>query len=494
VEHFIDNLSKELAKTRSRRSMLSMTSRALFASFMTTTGIDRLWAQTSSTASTCPSCGTCERCNTSAGKCGLACENPCTAAVLCNQAQQFPAYLALQSFLANEFTAATSGPQAVVFQVPSESQSTALATTYAGSDPTITATLFFTEISRNPSGKDSSFSAFALQFKNGVPQVGYIVDSNGQLKQFSPPASASTSILASQTVAGNSSVSASQQSIGPICAPLSASTCEAFGGVICGLVVAGYVTTSIAAATAECATVSYPYIFYPPGVYEFAVATCTLYLLVGIVVAPPGLEDCLASFDSWCQCPVLCCGQTCPPLVCVGGVCQSIPCPNGYSCKNSSGMCTCDNLCGTTCCVGDCVNNTCITKCPSGYTPCGTTCCANGIACCGNTCCPQGQVCQNETCTSTTSCNPGFFSCGPANTASCCPTSYTCCSASGACFPSGSGTCCFDGECSNPSTCCGVATDGRTPVCCAPTDACCGAWCCPASLSCGSTVGSCVLG
>src|SRR5215469_141976 len=46
MERFIDSLSKQLAKTTSRRSMLSITSRILFGTFVTSTGIGRLWAQT----------------------------------------------------------------------------------------------------------------------------------------------------------------------------------------------------------------------------------------------------------------------------------------------------------------------------------------------------------------------------------------------------------------------------------------------------------------
>ena len=47
MERFIDQLSKQLATTTSRRSMLSITLRTMSAAIVTSTGIGRLWAQTS---------------------------------------------------------------------------------------------------------------------------------------------------------------------------------------------------------------------------------------------------------------------------------------------------------------------------------------------------------------------------------------------------------------------------------------------------------------
>src|SRR5262249_38249164 len=175
MEHFIDSLSKQLAKTASRRAMLGVASRTLFASFVTSTGVGRFWARaaqtTTSSPQTCPSCGTCQQCNTQAGKCGQDCENPCTAAVLCNLAQQFPPYFTLHTFLAGLFPICID-LEAFVIQVPKVNQTSVLSQSYTGTDPSQTATLFFTDT-------NAGFGAYAIQYSKEVPQYVYTVNQFG---------------------------------------------------------------------------------------------------------------------------------------------------------------------------------------------------------------------------------------------------------------------------------------------------------------------------
>src|ERR1700756_986253 len=60
MEHFVDGLSKRLAYAVSRRDMLSITSRTLFGAFVTSTGVGKLWAGSTSTSAGdmgSPSCG-----------------------------------------------------------------------------------------------------------------------------------------------------------------------------------------------------------------------------------------------------------------------------------------------------------------------------------------------------------------------------------------------------------------------------------------------------
>src|ERR1700740_1100053 len=123
MEHFIDDLSKRLAGAVSRRDMVSSTARTCFVAFVSSTGIGRLCASSATTQSSsqaCPTCGTCQQCNAKARKCGQDCENPCTAAILCSLAQQFPPYMTLQSFLGAQFTA-SGEPEALVLIDPSVS-------------------------------------------------------------------------------------------------------------------------------------------------------------------------------------------------------------------------------------------------------------------------------------------------------------------------------------------------------------------------------------
>src|SRR5258705_79494 len=108
MEAFIDNFSKRLAKAVTRRDLLSITSRTLFAAVMA-----RFWTGSTATAApSCPSCGTCQACNVQSGQCDKKCPDPCTAARLCTAAQQAPAYVTLQNFLGVQFTVGT--PEALV--------------------------------------------------------------------------------------------------------------------------------------------------------------------------------------------------------------------------------------------------------------------------------------------------------------------------------------------------------------------------------------------
>jgi hypothetical protein len=129
----------------------------------------------------------------------------------------------------------------------------------------------------------------------------------------------------------------------------------------------------------------------------------------------------------FCKCPVLCCGQSCPPKTCINGVCQSVPCPSGYSCSSTAGVCVCDKLCGT-------------------------ICCPTGQMCCGTTCCPDGKCVLGV-------CGAPVVGCGLSYPSGCASegTGFTCCG-SGLTFA----TCC------GPGTVCCVVTDvsPNVAICC----------------------------
>src|SRR5215471_21484429 len=50
MEQFIDDFSKQLAKAVSRRDVLSIGARTVFAAFVSSTGIGKLWAKARSTS------------------------------------------------------------------------------------------------------------------------------------------------------------------------------------------------------------------------------------------------------------------------------------------------------------------------------------------------------------------------------------------------------------------------------------------------------------
>ncbi|SRR6266567_121694 len=460
MEHFIDSLSKQLAKTTSRRGMLSLSSRTLFASFVASTGIGRLWGSSTTTLSSsqvCPSCGTCQQCNTQAGKCGQDCENPCTAAVLCSLAQQFPPYLTLQSFLAAQFTSA-SVPEALVLVEPSVAQSKVLSTAYTGADPSVTANLYFTETS-------SGFNAYAVTYSNGAPQFGYFIAANGQLQQALPPYQLSTAAAVTSTPTGVAEASL-QTNISR-----AAEGCQTLCEIACAEAVVQF-TRCLELVTADCALSGPAYLecALVGGALCLAGSAATCGILCSVFTAFKGVQansQTTATFQTGSTCPFQP-GQPCGPLrcgtcqTCSNGACMPITCPSGYSCSSATGTCSCNNFCGGMCC-------------PAGATCCGTTCCA-----------PTG-LCIDGICT-TNSCGPGTIRCGT----TCCSTATQACS-NGTCVPSTCGSC-------TTGSFCGCGGVGGTAICCPSGDfcvdpiqalccgndntVCCGGICCPQGFSC----------
>jgi hypothetical protein len=475
VELFIDHLSKQLARTTSRRSMLSITSRTLFASFVTSTGIGKLWGQT--TTSACPACGTCERCNVNSGKCGYQCEK-CAAASLCSQAQQFPSYTTLQNFLAQQqFTG--SAPQALEIINSDDTITSVLATNYIGTAPNQTALLTFTVTT-------TGLSAYVMQFLNGSPVFGYFVSPDGQVQQILPPyqLTAPTANASARAARKGGTSAACQSSCHMACELAVEDVTQCLEYVIFGCLLTGELYFACAVLGAS--------MCFLIGVLECEQAceglTSALGLQANVQAAAASSTGGTCPFQTGQPCGSVRCG-TCE--TCINGVCAATTCPFGYSCDSTMGTCVCSNLCGTTCCSAGqtCSNGTCVTTCSSGETPCGTTCCAAGQVCCGTTCCSPGQICSNGACMANP-CPTGTTVCqGAINLACCSPTTVCCSSAvSSTCIPAGN-SCCI-----SPA---GIMLSYGCPpnyTCCSAPSASIGPWCCQPGLSCGSgaQVGGCV--
>jgi hypothetical protein len=168
------------------------------------------------------------------------------------------------------------------------------------------------------------------------------------------------------------------------------------------------------------------------------------------------------------------CGSIAGQGCCVSQFC----CPCGQTCANGRCQCGpgqigCDLHCcpsGGTCCPGPTVDVLPFC-CAAGQTCCGATCCDPGVVCCGTTCCAPGQTCKNGTCTS---CPAGQIACG----STCCASGLSCSNGQCVC-PTGQpmcGTiCCPAGETCQNGTCTGCPTGqiacGST--CCASNQTCC---------------------
>ena len=450
MELFIDHLSKQLARTTSRRSMLGTTFRAAFGAFLSTTWMGKLRAATSSIS--------CQMCIIPSQQCGLPCPTDTTKNIS-QEAQQFSAYVTLQNFLSANFT---TGQTTALITGPNPFRGV-LGTTYIGSDPTETAMLFFVEGSESGASfvlPGNTLSAFALQYRNGTPALVYAVDTNGQVQQVLIPhttSSFSAESMSSTMASGPNAAVSENNAAGSL---LSLSTCNALKAglnLACNSLLAAGRTSCILELALSCGLLTD---FIAEGICVALANSICSGGCAALVSATIGTS-------SFCNCPFLscgdtCCPQTCPPQNCVNGACQSTPCPDGYSCTNSSDKCTCDNLCGTTCCpLGQaCLDAAVSLCCPPDSLACGSICCLAGQDCCGTTCCSSGQTCSNGTCI-TIGCPPGF-----------CDPTTVCCQGS----PNG-----------GPGVHCCVATTCCGPGCCPLgwSCVCNGTGCCPPGQNCG---------
>jgi hypothetical protein len=367
MEHFIDDFSKRLGKAVSRRDVLSISARTIFAAFISSTGVGKLWGSDTTTlgsSQVCPSCGTCQQCNTVAGKCGQDCDNPCTAAVLCNLAQQFPPFVTLQSFLASQFTGNVSEPQAIVLQVPSVGHPSVLWQMYTGTDPNQTAMLLF-------SNSGNGLNAFAIQYNNGVPQFGYLVSTSGTIQQVLPP-SLAASILTSE---------------------ISSTTSDELRATSL------FTATTTSTITPE---------------------QCTKFLAVGMCGVVLGL---IATGVGYGVCILLGLSTGIGGLICTLEVTALLGAGPIICADGAVNLCKCIGVnCGS---CGKCISGNCEPLCSSGQTCCGTTCCDSGQTCCvGTTCCGSGQTCSNGQCVSTNCGGIRPVPCGPTG---CCGAGFTCC-------------------------------------------------------------------
>jgi len=477
MERFIDHLSKRLAKAVSRRDMLSITSRTIFGTLVSSTGINKLWASNTtlgiSSSQACPSCGACVRCNLNSGQCKENCER-CTAAMLCSQAQQFAPYVTLYNFFSAQFT--ESEPQAMVVINKDDTITSVLGTPYTSSDPSRTATLFFTTSVRG-------LNAYAVQYVDGMPQSGYVVASNGQIEQLLPPYQLPSATEGAVVGAGIRQLSPFTST--KMETAHTTSSCTVTVSSLCNAALNYYALSSFLGCLFQAVEYCEEGILIGPEVPPICFLVLGGVCSLRAAFVPPLENQCSTVYSNlFCSCPSgqEACGDACcgPCTICSNGICTSISCPSGYSCS-STGTCSCDNFCGTSCCSPNesCVNGGCTSACPTGATTCGAICCSStqtcsngacitacpsGTTACGEACCSSGQTCSNGQCAS--ACPSGTTACGT-----------TCCSATEACVNGNCRSGC--GDCAAGYIKCGGAASCS---CCGVNDICCSdgtnLWCC----------------
>jgi hypothetical protein len=480
MEHFIDSLSKKLAATASRRVMLSTTSRALFASFVNSSGLGRLWDLGSSSVASgvCPGCGTCELCNLDTGACGAQCPNPCVTHDLCEDAHENRHYLKLESYLNSRGFTVVRGPESVGNANDHKHRGFVLVTFYATLDPTHTAALFFRKHGSVP---------FAIEFENETPTFGYIITKDEEIETFTGPISAEALVRGTRKASrddGNGTSTrplASALDAGSLASAITISapplrTCD-FGSAVCNRS-CGFIGKYLCAEGAElgCAI----FIEQPE-----LIPICVFALSKACSFASSSLCKTQCE-DFFCGCMGECGG---PCQVCSDDQCIPIQCEPGFTCSGGIGCtsrCPSDStpctggLVGVQCCSASqiCVNGNC-TSCPPGSSLCGLTCCAlvnevcvngtcacaSGFTACGSACCSSAQICSNGTCVA---CPSGETVCGT----TCCPAGSTCqngsCTTSGCPIPILCGS-----RCCPPESFACINKDGSCQTCCPSDGICC---------------------
>ncbi len=447
MDNWFDALSKRLAGDVSRRDALRIIVSATVGGLLSSSGLPRLWANTASSVGgqaiapadvVCPDCGTCEMCDLDAGECGLPCDDPCTAAVLCNTAQTYEPYVTVERYITDFGFTADGEPTALVTLEGGAITMSVLATTYtftAPLDPSRTATVFF---SQDATGE---VHAYAITYQDGVPQHGIVVTPEGEFHDVLPPPD--------QLPLGRAQASTdAQRESSPNPRSAAADKCHRTWELICESTTT---TLCYLKSAARCAKSPFPVECMISEVYK--VVKCES-------LAEP---ECKSFADYMCKCNSIDkrpCGfggnDCCDPcsftgklVLCTADVCTEYFCPPGYTCIDGACTLSCRPP-GTPFCHRPDFSSYCP---PPGFK-----------------CCPQGGHCRED-----------FSCCGNLGEAGCyfpsedrccnidlgvyivCARDGTCCPPSpawplGYCCGGGGYMCtiCCQGECDDPRrSCCG---------------------------------------
>lgn len=464
MERFIDNLSKQLARTTSRRSMLSITARTLFASFVSSTWIGRLWAQAAGSPGDVgnSSCGALQQAvqlafpdptryknhgayvssvahSVSAAQNASLITDACSGCIVSQFAQSVPLDQQQSCGTIVEPTQNCSSTGIATLQIQTATVLSLAAAPNAWSDPSqwvlliqLTEAILGCQISSSNGEVSSSIASVAVTQNQATsclsPRVNYC----------GPDNSIQNPVLSRVAYAPclNAACFQHDNCYGEQCPPITrecdftAQTSQCDSPLVATCLGIGNCTQ---AELDDPSTV----------LENFLV--CTIVQCLTAIALPSALNGICITQNLFRSVLPECSETTSQCLDCTGTgeACGSICCPCGQSCAN--GSCQCGpglTACGTNCCTGlqQCCPSTSIEVlphcCEGGDICCGTTCCTFGERCsngscvpcnpadgdtpCGITCCPSGQRCLNGSCV--TNCPSGETPCGTI----CCPFGETC--------------------------------------------------------------------
>jgi len=531
MERFIDDFSKRLARATSRRDVLSMGTRTLFAAFISSTGIGRLWAHTTS-ISTLPG-------DVGGSSCG---------AVQQSVQLAFPDPTKFSNHGGYVSAAARSVSAAQAANLITSACSGCIVSQFAQSIPVSQQQSCGSIVSPTDLCSNSDVSTTQIGVA-AVLALGAVPNAMGDAASYTLLLEGAQNILGCQFDASNVGASFAKPSPDTF-AQTATDTCAAPGVEYCGPgnsanpgLPLGFGIIKVPECLNEACCVHdncYAEVC-EPSVCDFTsnvtcdnplLATCLgfdscsretilgdqgalfvcqivtcLLLPTSIPISVGGLTLNCADIqrnrlsNPLCQQPCVgssCCpsGETCTTsTTVVPGALNGVCCPTGQTaCGSSSNCCASGQCCGTTCCSPPqvCSNGTC--ACPSGETPCGTNCCSSTQVCsnaeclgscpadtalCGTSCCVSGQTCSNGLCVPT-QCPPGNYGCSPFG--GCCRNGQPCCPPPPGSSPFAWGCGQFIGGICCPNG--GACPAGNT--CCSSGES---MWCC--STSCGIGVGVC---
>jgi hypothetical protein len=503
MEHFVDDLSKRLAKAVSRREMLSISSRTLFTAFVASTGIGKLWAHTIDEG------------RTGSSQCG---------------AVQLAVQLGVGDYDATtyhthrEYIGDVRDRVATVrdARLISADCGTCIVRQFVDGVPvsqqTSCGTVVFPTLTC-PGVSETQVEAAAVLAFSAAP------DAFGDESQLVIWSNLTQEILGCPLdPTATSPAVVVPARLGSTLGVDPGSSCAAAGINYCGPGNSGngtYLPPVAACLNDQCCVHDncYSQVCEPtPCYFTPQTRACDAPLLATCLGhGSCSLSDFATGFTT-AVCAVVICAVTTPTKLCkavqlgrllknpeCGKPCNGSCCPSGTDCETTTtavpgaitGVCCVpgSTACGTTCCAppGECIDGSCVTNtCQPGTTPCAGSCCPTGttFCCVGSNgigaCCPSDTACCTNLLPSA-QCVPPSDICCPYGD---CPTGTTCCSAQTS-PTSGANSCCTPGL-----TCCAVTGSGTT--CCPGGFTCCGVpyvtnvWCCAPGTGCGSTWASCV--
>jgi hypothetical protein len=508
MEHAFDTLSKSIAQTTiSRREAMATLLRGAAGALLMSMGFVK---SSRAQSGACAACGSCATLDVGLNTITTTCRQSCEAQTLCDAAQKLAPYQLLTSTLT--FLGFRPSTYDALLSIQSSGSTRFFHTTYL--DPVFssnTADLFVVW------APNKQVSAFAIQYQNGSPIWGYIVNGSS-VEQVVPPAPSPPPFMLSDSPSSISvadGTSATTMISSTVASGFSSAIELSASGLPTGATASFRPRTIVAPGSGSSIMTIHASATTPAGVYPITVTgavkafteTTTLSLTVdpsgGVAllglpdsrggVDPPHVgayrEEADTSAVSGNYCPV-----TCAVVEGAVGLGSMSICADVAGAVVTGGCLELGPLAAPCLVAGFLASSVLTSACVKGAKAVANWACMQFCSCppcthpgttltceadCNSTNCKPPATCSAQGCICSTACGPGTSACGEV----CCATnSYTCCN--GICVAGVGNTCCESaGEsCFPGSFCCG-------PTCCPDSDQCCGDYCCSADEVCSCANG-----